>query len=108
MLGPRGIPIVFLLAAGLSGADGDWPHWRGPNDDGMARGDAPMRWGDSERIAWKAAIPGRGHSSPVIWGNRIFLTTAVPTGTSAEGGRSTLTEHRFMVLCFDRKTGKLL
>ena len=108
----RLISAVFLsaclLQASLSaGADGDWPHWRGPNDDGMARGDAPLRWSDTEHIAWKATVPGRGHSSPVVWGNRIFVTTAVPTG-NANAGSSGLPEHQFLVLCYDRKTGKLL
>jgi outer membrane protein assembly factor BamB len=93
----------FALAAG---DPGDWPRWRGPNDDGLARGDAPLHWTDTENIAWKAPIPGRGHSSPVVWGDRIFLTTAVPTGRSGSG--ASLPEHKFMVLCFDRKTGKLL
>jgi outer membrane protein assembly factor BamB len=96
-----------LLAAALAnGAEGDWPHWRGPNDDGMARGDAPLRWSDKEHIAWKAAVPGRGHSSPVVWGDRIFVTTAVPVGDTTS--RNQLTEHKFMVLAYDRKSGKLL
>jgi outer membrane protein assembly factor BamB len=100
------LPIAaLLLQASLFAADGDWPHWRGPNHDGMARGDAPVRWSDTEHIAWKAPVPGLGHSSPVIWGNRIFVTTAVPTGTPSPG---TLQEHRFMLLCFDRQTGKTL
>jgi len=72
----------------------------------MARGDAPLRWSDDEHIAWKATVPGRGHSSPVVWGDRIFLTTAVPTNTG--DARRSLVEHKFMVLCYDRKTGKLL
>src|SRR5436190_22087223 len=73
----------------------------------MARGDAPLHWSDTENIAWKATVPGKGHSSPVVWGDRIFLTTAVPTGSAASSGRN-LTEHKFMVLAFDRKTGKQL
>jgi len=79
----RGLPAALLLAAALTAADGDWPRWRGPNDNGMARGDAPLRWSDEEHIAWKAAVPGRGFSSPVVWGDRIFLTTAsrIATGT---------------------------
>jgi outer membrane protein assembly factor BamB len=100
------LPIAALLVqASLLAADGDWPHWRGPNHDGMARGDAPVCWSDTEHIAWKAPVPGSGLSSPVIWGNRIFVTTAVPTGTPSPGA---LQEHRFMLLCFDRKTGKTL
>jgi len=98
------VSALILVPAALAG-DGDWPHWRGPNDDGMARGDAPLRWSDEEHIAWKAAVPGRGHSSPVVWADRIFLTTAVPNGNASGGG---LVEHKFTVLAYDRKTGKLL
>jgi len=106
MLGFRGVLAALALVSASAAADGDWPHWRGPNDDGMARGDAPLRWSDDEHIAWKATVPGRGHSSPVVWGDRIFLTTAVPTNTG--DARRSLVEHKFMVLCYDRKTGKLL
>jgi outer membrane protein assembly factor BamB len=97
-----------MVAVSAVAADGDWPHWRGPNDDGMAKGDAPLHWSDEEHIAWKATVPGRGHSSPVVWGDRIFVTTAVPTGGAADGGPRSLVEHKFMVLCYDRKTGKLV
>ena len=125
-----------------------WPHWRGPFFNGMARGDAPTVWSDTSNIKWKTNIPGRGHSTPVIWGDKIFLTTAIPTGKPAPaspakdpappvsapspptggqqpGGSSggatqqrsgrrpggdtgPQTEHKFDVLCLDRKTGKLL
>ncbi len=70
----------------------------------MARGDAPLRWSDAEHVAWKAVIPGRGHSSPVIWGNRIFLTTAVPTGNSS----GPQPEQKLLVMALDRKSGQLL
>jgi outer membrane protein assembly factor BamB len=105
-------------------ADGPdaWPRWRGPDFNGVARGDAPLTWSDKDHIAWKAQVPGRGHSSPVIWGNRIFLTTAVPTGkaTVAEasnpaparrgpgGGSGQQAEQKLMVMAFDRETGKPL
>ena len=46
----------------------------------MAEGDAPLRWNDTTALTWKVEIPGRGHSTPVIAGDRLFLTTAVPTG----------------------------
>jgi outer membrane protein assembly factor BamB len=96
--------LLFVLVRLAAAAEGDWPYWRGPNRDGMARGDAPLRWSDTEHIAWKTTVPGRGFSSPVVWGDRIFLTTAVPTN-AATGG---LVEHKFVVMCFNRKTGKLL
>jgi outer membrane protein assembly factor BamB len=104
MPGFRRLLSALALVSIALAAEGDWPHWRGPNDDGMARGDAPLRWSDREHIAWKAAVPGRGHSSPVVWADRIFLTTAVPTG-SASGG---LVEHKFTVLAYDRGTGRLI
>ena len=90
----------------------------------MAVGDAPVHWSDTQNIKWKAEIPGRGHSSPVIWGDKIFVTTAIKTGTSttpeptpakpAPGAKPPLVtsgpqvEHKFDVLCLDRKTGKIL
>jgi outer membrane protein assembly factor BamB len=111
-----------------------WPQWRGPFFNGMARTAAPLEFSDTKNIKWKVAIPGRGFSTPVIWGDRIFLTTAVPTGktVSAEpaapppaqnqnppggrgqgrggpgGGVGAGVEHKFVVMCLDRKTGKTL
>src|SRR5262252_3014845 len=67
-----------------SGAEDHWPQWRGPFFNGVARGTAPTEWSDTKNIKWKIAIPGRGFSTPVIWGDRIFLTTAVPTGKGAQ------------------------
>jgi outer membrane protein assembly factor BamB len=113
-------PALLILLAMLLAAPAQaehWASWRGPNDNGMANGDAPTRWSDTENIKWKTEIPGRGHSSPVIWGDRIFLTTAIPVGTVAAkpanagrfgGGEGPLVEHHFDVLCIDRNSGKLL
>ena len=102
-----GLMLTLGLAAfvAAAGAPDGWARWRGPNDDGMARGDAPLQWSDKDRIAWKVPVPGRGSSSPVVWGDRIFVTTAVPTGNVAAGPQP---EHRFVVLAYERKTGKLL
>ena len=112
------------MCAALLAANDDWPRWRGPNDDGMARGGAPLDWSGGSNIAWRAPIPGRGHSSPVIWGEKIFLTTAVPKGAGQQngvlppavpqprrgpgGGAAAGQEHRFLVLCLNRHTGKVL
>src|SRR5216684_1352303 len=103
----RGSLTTLVLVAAMAAGEADWPYWRGPNADGMARGDAPLHWSDKEHVAWKAPVPGRGFSSPVLWGDRIFLTTAVPTGNAAGAGGG-LPEHKFLVLCYDRKTGKPL
>ena len=95
-----------------------WRHWRGPFETGMAIGDAPLRWSDGENVAWKVAVPGRGHSTPVIVGDRLFLTTAVPTGRGIApsggrqrgggggGGADGGLEHSFEVLAIDRATGR--
>lgn len=101
-----------------------WPQWRGPFFNGMARGDAPSTWSDTTNVKWKTDLPGRGFSTPVIWGDRIFVTTAVPIGQPAPapaaepapggqrrgpgGGAGALVEHQFQVLALDRKTGKIL
>jgi len=120
------VSLVFLTyASALVPEDACWPYWRGPAADGMAVGDAPVYWSDTQNVKWKADIPGRGSSSPVIWGDRIFVTTAVKTGPSAgsepaaapapaPGAKPQLStpgpqaEHRFEVLCLDRETGKVL
>ena len=97
-----------------------WPQWRGPFFNGMARGDAPTVWNDTTNIKWKTEIPGRGHSTPTIWGDRVFITTAIPVGTPAPAPTPTEpaqgnqrraaapVEQRFEVLALDRKTGKIL
>src|SRR6185503_3523433 len=56
------LSVLPIAALAFAAADG-WPHWRGPNDDGMARGEAPLHWSDKEHVAWKATVPGKGHSS---------------------------------------------
>jgi outer membrane protein assembly factor BamB len=118
------LPVLLLIVFGTVRAQSSdhWPQWRGPFFNGMARGDAPTEWNDTKNIKWKTEIPGRGFSTPVVWGDRIFLTTAIPTGKPAEtpqpqpeqqgrragGGAGPLVEHRFEVLALDRKTGKII
>lgn len=93
----------------------EWPQWRGPLNTGMAIGDAPLRWDDRTNVRWTLEIPGRGHSTPVVAGNRLFLTTAVPTGRGtppaqagrAGGGADAGLEHRFEVMAVDRDTGQV-
>ncbi len=89
-----------LLADLVPVVEGEWPRWRGPFNNGVARGSAPVEWSDTENVKWKVDVPGRGHSSPVIWGNKLFITTAIRTGSSGE--------YRHLLLCYDRMTGDLL
>jgi outer membrane protein assembly factor BamB len=119
----RILESFLLISLGLSllQAADDWPRWRGPSDTGVARGDAPVEWNDTRNIAWKANIPGRGHSSPVLWGDLLFLTTAVPAEQAAPapvpapeggqrrgpgGGAASGVEHKLLVLALDRHSGK--
>ncbi|MDP6035451.1 MAG: PQQ-binding-like beta-propeller repeat protein, partial [Verrucomicrobiota bacterium] len=76
----------------------DWPMWRGLHGDGHAKAvkGLPLKWNDSRNVIWKIALPGRGHSTPTIVGNRIYLATAE-------------TEKQVQsVLCFEKATGKLI
>lgn len=70
---------ISALPSGTSPAafEDNWPQWRGPGGLGIAEGTYPDTWSATENVAWKTEIPGRGHSSPVVWGDRIFLTTSI-------------------------------
>jgi outer membrane protein assembly factor BamB len=118
--------FLFTCAWSVTPERSFWPYWRGPEANGMAIGDAPLHWSDTKNVKWKVDIPGRGSSSPVIWGDQIFVTTAIKAGSSTgqeqatsptaatPGAKPQLTtpgpqvEHKFVVLCLDRKTGKIL
>jgi hypothetical protein len=90
------LAALVLVAPSPSWAE-NWPGWRGGRGDGTSLETAvPTQWSGTSNIAWKTPIPGSGHSSPIIWEDRIFLTTAL-----AE------TQER-MLLCLDRKTGRIL
>ncbi len=88
---------VGLALATLSAAAGDWPQYRGPGGSGLASPDArpPVLFGPGRNLRWKVALPA-GHSSPVVWKDRIFLTGFEPEGS------------RLQVLCLDRKDGAVL
>ena len=76
---------------------GYWPGWRGPSAQGHVVGSGyPDTWSDTENVLWKVAVPGRGNSSPIVWGERLFLTTA------REGGQT------LSILCYRRSDGTLL
>ena len=114
------------------GTSPDWPQWRGPNNTGVGAGDRiPDAWSATKNVRWKKAIPGQGHGTPTITGDRVFLLTAVALDEKGEpakvapaerepdrrrsgrggrgGGRPRNVPpthvHRFVVMCLDRKTG---
>jgi len=69
---------VYLFAGDPSDAKKNWPQWRGPDATGVApNGNPPLEWSEDKNIRWKIQVPGKGLSSPVIWGNMVFMLTAV-------------------------------
>ena len=91
------IVLVLVTVTGLNAEN--WPGWRGPRGDGTSESTSlPMSWDGSsgENIKWKAAIPGTGHSSPVVYGDRIFVASCLPK-----------TQERVLI-SIDRNTGKIL
>lgn len=99
----------------------DWPQWRGPDGQGhTASTGLPLKWSETENIAWRTELPGRGWSSPVIAGGKIWLTTALETKASAEEEAKRLKDNtgdqpltllarvELRALCVDAASGKLL
>lgn len=120
------LSVILVIASSVCAADApdrldNWHQWRGPDASGMAPwGDPPLKWDEKTNVKWKTAIPGRGASTPIIWGDQIFLVTASDTGKQADPKdiprvdpkfqtktRPPSTYHNFDVLCLDRKTGKV-
>ncbi len=92
------IPAFLLLSLTTASVHAEeWPGWRGPRGDGTSHETGlPLTWSATENIRWKTPIPGRGHSSPIIWGERVFVTTCLED----KGER--------LLLCLDRRDGKVL
>jgi len=97
--------LVLLINSKYSFAD-NWGHWRGEGGNGISeKATPPTQWSSTKNVKWKVEVPGRGSSSPVIWGNQVFVTTAVPAPGGGAGGLPNLA---FKILCFNRQDGKLL
>ena len=115
---------LVLIICALTFVD-NWPQWRGPRGQGVSEEkNLPLEWSPTKNIKWKTPVPGRGHSSPIVWGNRVFVTTSIegpaipgaaavkhvinnqvvklPDTTGAE--RS----HTLKLMCIDVETGKVL
>jgi outer membrane protein assembly factor BamB len=115
-----GIGFTALTVPGIDSTNVHWPSFRGAQARGVAEGErTPEHWSVSrnESIRWKTAIPGLGHSSPIVWGNRLFLTTAEKEGDEAKlkvglyGDIQPIDEnavHRWVVYCLDKNSGKIL
>jgi outer membrane protein assembly factor BamB len=89
--------LILLLIVDSSSTEAEnWPAFRGPTGQGIsAETGLPMEWSSTSNVAWRAEIPGLGWSSPIVWGDRVLVTTATNGGTSCR------------VMCFDRVTGKV-
>jgi outer membrane protein assembly factor BamB len=113
--------LAPILAPSLAHAQAHWPSWRGPDHSGAAReGNPPTQWSESKNIKWKVELPGHGKSTPIVWGDKMFLLTSSPVSASSlsaggqasgRGGRVMTTgkpkgDYQFDVLCLNRLTGK--
>jgi hypothetical protein len=115
---------ALLLAAPLPASAADtpdafWPQWRGPLLTGVApAADPPVTWSETENVAWKVAVPGKGSATPVVWGDLVFVLTAIPTdeaapavATEAQGERrgppvlAPEFVQRFAILAYSRADG---
>lgn len=117
----RLIPLLFMLPASLVLA-AEWPEWRGPGQQGQAPAASglPLSWSESENVVWKTPLPGRGHSTPVIDGNHIWLTTALETPAAPEDAKARLAANTggqplnllekvwLHALCIDRNSGAIV
>jgi outer membrane protein assembly factor BamB len=92
--------LVLPLAAGADAPgkpSANWPQWRGPSGQGyVSDANVPLHWSETHNLLWKTKLPGAGHSTPILWGDRVFLTAASPRGADR------------YVLCFRAGAGKLL
>jgi outer membrane protein assembly factor BamB len=100
------VGLSWLLAILVSATAADeldqWGHWRGPLGNGVApRAAPPTAFSAAENVRWKTEIPGRGSSSPIVWGDRVFVTTAVPVEGKAG-------ELDFRIICVDRASGAVV
>jgi len=100
----------------------NWRQWRGPLASGSApHGDPPVQWDEKTNVKWKVALPGDGSATPIVWRDQIFVLTAVDTGRVADASAlpksdprfetkttAPTTYHQFLVLSYDRRTGKEL
>src|SRR5437879_2052786 len=89
--------VCAALSADFEASAANWSRFRGPNGTGIADDkDMPAEWSETSGIVWKTPIPGVGHSSPIVWGDKIFLETATPDAKER------------MLLCLSTKDGKAL
>ena len=111
--------IVHLHAQENSAFTSNWPSWRGLYNCGsVIGGNTPIEFSETKNVKWKVEIPGKGHATPIIWGNQIIVQTAVATDKKAENQDATKPSnpmapnqtdliHQFMVISLDKNSGKI-
>ena len=113
---------LAVSAFAAEGELGNWPQWRGPLANGVApQGNPPVEWSQDKNLRWKVEVPGVGSSTPIIWGDRVFLLSAIETDQVVASAPAPADQpkrgfgivfpnkiHQFVVLCLDRATGKTL
>ncbi|MEX2214060.1 MAG: hypothetical protein WD768_08035, partial [Phycisphaeraceae bacterium] len=76
---------TLALAEPSAQALRNWGQWRGPGNDGIApQADPPLEWSESKNIKWKIAVPGKGHASPIVWEDRVYVLTSIDTNKAGE------------------------
>jgi outer membrane protein assembly factor BamB len=106
--------IAHTTLTAQNQADRFWPQWRGPAATGVsATANPPTEWSETKNVRWKIEIPGRGSSTPVVWGDRLYVLSAVPAGSEGDphaprGGLTPRGSHRFVVMAINRKDGKVV
>ena len=114
-----GIALLLLSSSTSaqtpSAAERFWGQWRGPYSTGVSKtADPPLEWSETKNVKWKVEIPGRGSASPIIWGERVYLMTAVPVGVTGDaahqprGGIQPRIPHKFVVMALSRSDGKVV
>jgi len=106
--------LALISASADTTSDKYWPQWRGPHATGVSTtADPPLEWSETKNVRWKLEIPGRGSGTPIVWGDKVFVLTAVPAGVDpasshqARGGTRPAVPHKFVVMAIDRKSGKV-
>ena len=119
VLSALSISLPAIAADDGLGAEYNWARWRGPFDTGVApHANPPTEWSEEQNIRWKIALPGKGHSTPIIWSDRVFVTTAIAYGQALRSAYSGVPgahneipvtrRHRFVVMGVSRRDGEIL
>src|SRR5262250_3199412 len=100
------IAAVVALMSVVSLSASDWPQWRGPSGNGIADDkNLPERWSATENLAWKATLTGQGVSSPIVFGDRVFVTSQVGAGLRQPGNHPRLAQGAAAATAGERALG---